>query len=93
MIVYLACSVLISLLGVGISLSLPSLPSDVPTYVSQALTYLLSGLGLLRSFLGDTTVSYVLSLFSIVVALDTFYFSYTAFMWFLRKIPFFSVRQ
>lgn len=66
------------------AISIPALPDDVSTYFSTALSYLKTGIQILSAF---TPLSYLLTLFGIVVALEVGLKLYHFVMWVLKKIP------
>lgn len=77
-VVYLIFAALTSVIAI------PSLPDGVMGFMSEFLTYLQMGLGLLANY---CDLGYLLTLFGIVVAVDVGILLYKFVMWIIRKIP------
>lgn len=65
-------------------INIPSLPDGVSEVISQYLEYLSAGFSILSCYVNMT---YLLSLFGIVLLVDIGLFLYKFVMWILRKIP------
>ncbi len=66
------------------AISIPNLPDSVSTFMSDALSYILTGLQILAVY---TNLEYLLVLFGLIIAIDIGIHVYHFVMWVLRKIP------
>ena len=87
MIVQLLLKLVYNFLSLLLVFDLPSMPDDVYTYISDALSYVSSGIDLLSGFIGSSAVIYLGALLSIVVLIESAWLVYRFIMWVLRKIP------
>lgn len=69
-------------------INIPDLPPQVNQYISQALGYIGTGLGILSNF---THLSYLLLLFSVIIAIDVGVWAYKLVMFLIKKIPMLNV--
>lgn len=65
-------------------INIPDLPSEVSTYVSTIIEYIGTGLGILSNY---THLSYLLTLFGVVIAVDVGLWLYKLVMFLIKKIP------
>ena len=65
-------------------IQIPAMPDSAREAVSSVMSYITAGLDLLSCF---ADVSYLLLLFSLVVAVDVGILLYRFIMWIIRKIP------
>lgn len=70
-------------------IDIPNLPSAVGGYVSSALEYIGTGIGILSNY---THLSYLLTLFGVVVAIDVGLNLYKFVMFVVKKIPMLGVQ-
>ncbi len=70
------------------AISIPAMPADVATYLNNTLSYIKVGLQILAVY---TPLSYLLTLFGIVVAIEVGIKIYHFVMWVLKKIPMLGV--
>lgn len=68
--------------------SIPQLPTEVQSYIDSLFDYLVSGASILANY---TPLSYLLTLFGIIVAIDIGINVYKFVMWILKKIPMIGV--
>lgn len=66
------------------AINIPSLPESVSTFMSDALSYILTGLQILAVY---TNLEYLLILFGLIILIDVGIAVYHFVMWVLRKIP------
>ena len=63
---------------------IPDLPATVENVISQAMTYLLDGLGIFAAF---THYQFLMALLAIVVIIEAAMLVYKFVLWILKKIP------
>lgn len=88
MIVELLADVLKAMLRLLMVFDLPNLPDEVMTYLNEMFGYIDAAGGLLANY---TPLSYLLTLFGCVLAVDVGIGIYHIVMWVLAKIPVFKV--
>lgn len=65
-------------------INIPDLPSDVNSFISTAIEYIGTGLGILSNY---TNLSYLLVLFGVIIAIDVGLALYKLVMFIIKKIP------
>lgn len=65
-------------------INLPSFPSSVTDIIQMSFQYLQAGVGILANY---TDITYLLSLFGIILAIDVGIKLYHFVMWIIKKIP------
>lgn len=65
-------------------IDIPDLPQGVHTAIAWAMDHLLAGLGIFAAF---THFSFLMTLFGIVVVIESAMLLYKFIMWILKKIP------
>lgn len=70
-------------------INIPAMPEGVREFISEALEYIRLGLGLLYNW---TDLEYLLTLFTLVVAVDVGVLLYKLVMWFIAKIPMLGIK-
>lgn len=89
MIIEALLNLVVALIGVLLlPLKLASLPATVITTVEAVIAYFLDGMAIIGAY---THLGYLLSLFSVVILIDTVMLTYKVIMWILRKIPFLNI--
>lgn len=79
--------------------SLPSVPSDpsilsaYQNVMSTLQPYIINGVCILRFFFGTDTVQLMGKILALTLLLEPFKWAWSFFWWFIRKIPFISVRE
>lgn len=63
---------------------IPDLSSSVQNVITQAMTYLLDGLGIFAAF---THYNFLMSLLAIVIIIEAAMLVYKFVLWILKKIP------
>lgn len=89
MLIELLLNLIYKLLGLLLIFEIPQLPSQVTIYIDSMFNYLVSGASILANY---TPLSYLLTLFGIILAVDVGINIYHFVMWILKKIPMLSVR-
>lgn len=85
MIIEALMNLLLKLFGLLTSaINIPSLPTSVSTFMTDALSYIKTGLQLLAVY---TNLEYLLILFGLIIAIDIGIAVYHFVMWVLKKIP------
>lgn len=69
-------------------INIPDLPSEVNTFVSTAIEYIGTGLGILSNY---TNLSYLLVLFGVIAAVDIGLALYKLVMFIIKKIPMLNI--
>lgn len=69
-------------------INIPDLPSEVSTYIATAVEYIGTGLGILNNY---THLSYLLTLFGVVLAVDVGLALYKLVMFIIKKIPMLNI--
>lgn len=65
-------------------IDIPSLPSNVQSIITQAMGYIIDGLGILAAF---THYQFIMALIAIVLVIEAAFLIYKFVLWILRKIP------
>lgn len=73
-----------------IPFSLPGLPDGVAAILDTFKIYLMSGMGMIKSY---THWNYLTTLLVIVIAMDGVFYGYKFVMWIIRKIPALSIKD
>lgn len=82
-----------NLLSLLLVFDLPDLPDTVTTIGSQVTSYMVTGISVIRSFVGDTCMGVIALLFNLVILLNAAYLLYSLVFWVIRKIPVLNVRE
>lgn len=67
-----------------LAFNVPQIPQTVHEYISYALEFITSGASILANY---TPLTYMISLFAIIVTVDIGIMVYELVMWVIRKIP------
>lgn len=73
-----------NLLNVLLVFKIPQLPTEVSGYIDTMFGYLETGASILANY---TPLSYLITLFGIILAVDAAVLIYHFVMWIIRKIP------
>lgn len=84
MIIETLLSVLFNLLDFLLFFKIPDLPETALEYVNQFFDYLVAGAGILSNY---APLTYLFTLFSIILVVDAAILVYHFVMWIIRKIP------
>lgn len=86
----LCLNMLMSLLSnVG---NIPALPEQILTIFQTIINYMVSGIDLLGLFIGPTALTFLGVCLDVIIAMNLFYFAYSAAMWVIKKIPFLGIK-
>lgn len=77
-------TVIKNLLSTLLIIDIPNLPTEVSNYINDMFTYISAGAGILANY---TPLSYLLTLFFLILAVDVGIALYHFVMWIIRKIP------
>lgn len=69
-------------------IDIPSFPTSVKTYIIEAMDYLEAGAGIIANYVN---LSFFVTVFAIIMAVDIGIHLYHFVMWILRKIPFLGI--
>lgn len=72
---------------------LPSLPDSVTAIIDEIVGYVVTGLSVLRAFVGDTAMSVFGVCLVLIVAMNGLYLTYSVVFWIIRKLPVLNVRE
>lgn len=89
MLLNLILTAVYGLLGIFVAVDLPTFPADFMGYIDTFISYLETGVKILGNYID---LPYLIMLFEIFVALWLAFELYKFVMWFLRKVPFISVK-
>lgn len=84
MIIEMLLTLLKNVLNLLLVFEIPPLPDNVTGYIDTLFSYLETGASILANY---TPLSYLLSLFGILLAVDAAILIYHFVMWIIRKIP------
>lgn len=89
MIIELLLTLLKGLLSILLVFKIPQLPENVTGYIDTLFGYLETGASILSNY---TPLSYLLTLFGLILAVDAGILIYKFVMWILRKIPILNIK-
>lgn len=69
-------------------IDIPDLPTEVNTYISTAIEYIGVGIGIISNY---THLSYLLTLFGVVMAIDVGLWLYKLVMYLVKKVPMLNI--
>lgn len=93
MIITALIELILNVLGALLVFDLPSLPESVTSILDSISGYLVSGVGILRAFVGDGCMTVLAALFGLVVLANAAYFLYSFVFFVIRKIPMLNVKE
>lgn len=93
MIIKALLDLIYNVLSVLLVISLPSMPETVTSVINQLLGYMLTGISVIRVFIGQQAMMTLAVLLTLVLALNAAYFLYSFVFWVIRKIPMLNVRE
>lgn len=93
MIITALIELILNLLGALLLFDLPQLPESVTSVLDQVMGYLVSGLSIIRAFVGDGCMTLLGTLFGLVVLANAAYFLYSFVFFVIRKIPMLGVEE
>ncbi len=83
----------LNVLGALLVFDLPALPESVTSTLDGMIGYLVSGVSILRAFVGDDCLKVMATLFGLVVLANAAYFVYSLVFFVIRKIPMLNVKE
>ena len=93
MIITALIELILNVLGALLIFDLPQLPESVTSVLDSMLEYLVSGVGIIRAFVGDVCMTLIATLFGLVVLANAAYFLYSFVFFVIRKIPMLNVKE
>lgn len=93
MIITALIELILNVLGALLVFDLPALPESVTSILDNISGYLVSGVGILRAFVGDGCMTILATLFGLVVLANAAYFLYSFVFFVIRKIPMLNVKE
>lgn len=93
MIITALIELILNVLGALLIFDLPALPESVTNTLDSIVGYLVSGVGIIRAFVGDGCMTLLATLFSLVVLANAAYFLYSFVFFVIRKIPMLNVKE
>lgn len=91
MIVKALLDIIYALLNTLLVFRLPDLPESVISIANSATQYFVTGVGMLRCFIGNTAMLLLAVMFELVIAMNAAYMLYSFVMWVIKKIPMLGV--
>lgn len=88
MLIELLLNLIYNLLNTMLVFEIPKLPAEVQGNIDTMFDYLVSGASILANY---TPLSYLMTLFGIILAIDVGINIYHFVMWILKKIPMIGV--
>lgn len=88
MIIEMLLNVIYNLINKLVILDIPNLPDEVYGYIDTLFDYLTSGASILANY---TPYAYMMTLFTVILAVDIGINIYKFVMWVLQKIPFIDI--
>lgn len=93
MIITALIELILNFLGALLVFDLPQFPESVTSVLDRMSDYLVTGIGIIRVFVGDACMSLIATLFSLVVLANTAYFLYSFVFFVIRKIPMLNLKE
>lgn len=93
MIIKALLDLIYNVLSVLLVISLPSMPETVTSVINQVLGYMVTGISVIRVFIGQQAMMTLAVLLALILALNAAYFLYSFVFWVIRKIPMLNVRE
>jgi hypothetical protein len=93
MIISALVNLIYGLLSLLLVFNLPQLPATFTTLLDQISGYLVGGVGLLRSMVGDTCMGVISVCLQLVIFCNAAYFLYSFVFWVIKKIPMLNIRE
>ena len=93
MIITALIELILNVLGALLIFDLPQLPESVTSVLDSMTGYLVTGIGIIRAFVGDACMTLIATLFSLVVLANAAYFLYSFVFFVIRKIPMLNVKE
>lgn len=93
MIISVLLNLVYSVLSVLLVFNLPELPASVVTIANNVTGYMVTGVSILASFVGNTCMGVIGVLLALVIAMNAAYLLYSLVFWVIRKIPMLNIRQ
>ena len=93
MIITALIELILNVLGALLIFDLPALPESVISILNSISGYLVSGVGIIRAFVGDGCMTILATLFGLVVLANGAYFLYSFVFFVIRKIPMLNVKE
>lgn len=84
MIIELLLDAIYGIMSTLMVLEIPSLPYEVHAFITDAFSYITAGAGILANY---TPLGYLMTLFTVLLAIDAGILVYHFIMWIIKKIP------
>lgn len=82
-----------NVLSVLLVFTLPEFPESVLAVANSVIGYIVTGISIIRAFVGSTCMGVLGVMFVLVVAMNTAYLLYSIVFWVLRKIPLLGIEE
>lgn len=93
MIIEALITVIYNVLSVLLVFNLPDMPESIDTLLTQISGYFVTGISVLRTFIGSTAMGVIAVLFNLVILFNAAYALYSLVFWVIRKIPMLNVKE
>lgn len=84
MIIKMLLDLLYNVMNILLVFEIPQLPAEATEYIETAFGYIESGAGILANY---TPLPYIMTLFGVLLVVDSGIMLYHFIMWIIRKIP------
>lgn len=93
MIITALLNLIANLLSAVLVFDLPKWPSQIDQVFQTVISWMVTGVEVLRAFLGQETLTVISVLLGLVLAMNAAYLVYSLVFWVLRKIPMLGIKE
>lgn len=93
MIITALLNLIANLLSAVLVFDLPKWPSQIDQVFQTVISWMVTGVGVFRAFVGKETLTVISVLLGLVLAMNAAYLVYSLVFWVLRKIPMLGIKE
>lgn len=93
MIITALLNLIANLLSAVLVFDLPKWPSEVDQVFHTVISWMVTGVEVLRAFVGQETLTVISVLLGLVLVMNAAYLVYSLVFWVLRKIPMLGIKE
>lgn len=93
MIITALLNLIANLLSAVLVFDLPKWPSQIDQVFQTVISWMVTGVEVLRAFVGKETLTVISVLLGLVLAMNAAYLVYSLVFWVLRKIPMLGIKE
>lgn len=93
MIITALLNLIANLLSAVLVFDLPKWPSEIDQVFHTVINWMVTGVEVLRAFLGQDALNVISVLLGLVLAMNAAYLVYSLVFWVLRKIPMLGIKE